>query len=497
MKKNVSTQNLSVDRVSEEIINSQDQIETLVLTNDKDYLEAYFDICRIYRLKRVILNKLKTKHSQLEVTEKEGFKSRTTILNNRIQRQETIFWQKVEDGQKCGVKFAIEEIAAKYKLDLFEKKLLLFFLYLEYFAIEKNVCMEDELLCIFDTENSVLSRMRNMKYFMAGSILYKEKLLCREFNSNSNSARVKIALSSKALDIVSMVLNGEECLGVETEKKDEKPLSSETIGYIKEPEYKFEDVKLSEETKEKVIFFLQTLKNDSLEKFGMSQRIKKGIGTAFLFFGPPGTGKSMLAEAVAAYVGKKVLVVEYPKIMDRWVGATDKNITRIFRSAEDEDLVVLLDEADTLFYNRSFAFEEHDIRFVNEMLQELEKFKGIIILTTNMDVLLDPALERRLSLKIKFELPSKELRLKIWQSHISDKVKLAEGVSFEMLAEKYDFAGGNIKNAVLNAFRKMISRSSETLTLEDLIFGANLEREGMFNPQTKRNVMGFSTSELI
>ena len=218
--------------------------------------------------------------------------------------------------------------------------------------------------------------------------------------------------------------------------------------------YKFEDVKLSEAAKEKVVFFLQAIKNNSLEKLGVSQRIKNGIGTAFLFFGPPGTGKSMLAEAVASYVGKKVLVVEYPKIMDRWVGTTDKNIARIFRSAEEENLVVLLDEADTLFYNRSFACQEHDIRFVNEMLQELEKFKGIIILTTNMDVLLDPALERRLSLKVKFELPSKELRLKIWQSHIPDKVKLAEGVNFEMLAAKYDFSGGNIKNAVLNAIQE-------------------------------------------
>ena len=125
------------------------------------------------------------------------------------------------------------------------------------------------------------------------------------------------------------------------------------------------------------------------------------------------------------------------------------------------------------------------------MLQELERFKGIIILTTNMDVLLDPALERRLSLKVKFELPSKELRHKIWQSHIPDKVKLAEGVNFEMLATKYDFSGGNIKNAVLNAFRKLASRNSDTLTLEDLIFGANLEKDGMFNSKSQRGIIGF------
>ena len=303
-----------------------------VLSSDKEYLEVYFDICQLYLLKRSILNKLKGTGSRLELSGKERFKSRIAVLNNRIQKQEDAFWQKAEDGKKHGVKFTIEEIAAKYKLDLFEKRLLLFFLYLEYFAIEKNVCMEDELLYIFDVEDSLLSRMRNMKYFMHGSILLKERLFCREYNSNSHSARVQIMLSSKALDIVSAALNGGVCVEAETDKIKE-PLGSETIGYVKDPEYKLEDVKLSEEAKEKVVFFLQSLKNNSLEKLGVSQKIKKGLGTAFLFFGPPGTGKSMLAESVAAYVGKKVLVVEYPKIMDRWVGATDKNITRIFRSA--------------------------------------------------------------------------------------------------------------------------------------------------------------------
>lgn len=458
------------------------------ITNDREYLEAYFETCRIYQLKRVILRKLKDKRAKLGVTYKEYFKSRIAVLNNRLQKQETIFWQKAEEAQKTGARLAIEEISAKFKLDLFEKKLLLFFLYLEYLAIEKNICTEDELLCIFDTENSVLSRMRNMRYFKSDSILIKKELICRDFKSSSGSARVEIALSSKALDIVSMVLSGGECPAGEARKSS----SSETIGYVKEPEYKFEDVKLSEKSIDKIIFFLRVIKGESLEMLGASQRIKKGLGTAFLFFGPPGTGKSMLAEAVAAYVGKKVLVVEYPKIMDRYVGVTDKNITRIFKSAEDENLVVLLDEADTLFYNRSFAYEEHDIRFVNEMLQELERFKGIIILTTNMDVLLDPALERRLSLKVKFELPSRDLRLKIWQSHIPDKVKLAEGVNFEMLAARYDFSGGNIKNAVLNAFRKMASRNEGILTMDDLIFGASLEQEGMFSLKAHRKLAGFS-----
>ena len=468
----------------------------LILQNDKDYLEQYFKLCRIYQEKRLILNKLKESHSKLQalgeiseplIDDTVQLNKRILELDDEVKKGEGIFWDNVDMMRQNGAKFVIEDISSQYKLEIFEKRVLLFLLFLEYFEIDKNVCTEDELLAIFDIEKSVLSRMRNFKYFMSGSALTKNRLITREARRGCDYAKVECLLTGNALSIISKALNGESFIESEVFKSN----SSETIGYVKDPEYKFDDVELTEETKEKVVFFLQSLKNNSLEKLGVSQRIKKGLGSAFLFFGPPGTGKSMLAEAVASYVGKKVLVVEYPKIMDRFVGATDKNIARIFRSAEEEDLVVLLDEADTLFYSRSFALEEHDIRFVNEMLQELERFKGIIILTTNMDVLLDPALERRLSLKVKFELPSKEQRHKIWQSHIPDKIRLAEGVNFKMLATKYDFSGGNIKNAVLNAFRKLASRNSDTLTLEDLIFGANLEKDGMFNVKSKRDIIGF------
>ncbi|MFH1621615.1 MAG: ATP-binding protein [Candidatus Omnitrophota bacterium] len=489
MSETVSICNPTSNKILEENIDSQNREVVLSLANDKEYLESYFDICRIYRIKRVILRKIENKRSKFEVSEKKGFDGRIGILNNRIKSLEAVFWKNVEKGQKHGVKFSIEEIFAKFNLDLFEKRLLLFFLYLEYFAIEKNLCMEDELLRIFDTENSVLFRMRNIRYFNSDATLIKKALLGKDYNTRGENARVKIGLSTKALNIVSTALNGGEISSMEADKTS----NSETIGYVKEPEYRFDDIKLSEEIVEKVIFSLQTIKGNNLEKLGVSQKIKKGLGTAFLFYGPSGTGKSMLAEAVAEYVGKKVLVVEYPKIMGRYLGETDKNITRIFKSAEEENLVVLLDEADTLFYNRSFAMEEHDIRFVNEMLQELERFKGIVVLTTNMDVLIDPALERRLSLKIKFDFPSKDLRLKIWRSHLPDNIKMAEGINFEMLAAKYDFSGGNIKNAVLNAFRRMSSKNIETLTLDDLIFGANLEKEGMFSEKNRGKIVkGFS-----
>jgi SpoVK/Ycf46/Vps4 family AAA+-type ATPase len=348
--------------------------------------------------------------------------------------------------------------------------------------------MEDDLLLLFDLENSVLSRMAYFKYFSSNAALFENSLLYRDGRKNLCSARMEISLSNTALKLLSEGLNGEKMEFDGQKKELSSDFDSVGVGYVKDPEYTMDDVLLKDDIKDKVKLFLDAFRDNKLEAIGIKERIKKGLGTVFLFYGPPGTGKSMLAEAIAKYVNKKILMVEYPKIMERWVGATDKNISNIFKVAEKDSLVVVLDEADTLFYNRAFAFQEHDIRFVNEMLQELERFNGMIILTTNMTELLDQALERRVSLKVKFENPNKEARFKIWQSHLPKKLKVSDDVDFNFLANKYDFAGGNIKNAVLNAIRKMVSRNDDTLLMQDLIFGADMEKDGMYSALHKEPI---------
>jgi len=126
------------------------------------------------------------------------------------------------------------------------------------------------------------------------------------------------------------------------------------------------------------------------------------------------------------------------------------------------------------------------------MLQELERFEGVSVLTTNMDILLDQALERRVSLKVKFEEPGEEIRYGIWESHIPKTINLSGDVDFEILARKYDFSGGYIKNAVLNALRRIALRKQNILTMEDLVFGADVEKQGMFSRQKKQAVLGFA-----
>jgi AAA+ superfamily predicted ATPase len=466
-----------------------------IFADDKEYLEEYFNVCEVLSRKRALLLKFDEseyrRRRPLSPEDKRRLNEKIAELNGRIREMDEAFWDKAQKSVDAGKKFAAEEMSEHYGLDLFERKVLLFFLYLEFCQIGKNVCSEDELLGIFDLEPSVIFRMKNMRHFNHDMPLLKNQVIYRDFKRVMASAKAEYALSNKAIGIFSRLVSGE---AVEWGPADalDQDASFDNVGCVKTPECTLNDIVLKSEIKEKITLFLDAFRDSTFEKLGVAGKIKKGTGLNFLFYGPPGTGKSMLAEAIAAYLGKRILIVEASKIMDRWVGATDKNISSIFRQAKQGDFVVILDEADSLLYSRSYADHEHDIRFVNVMLQELERYQGVIVLTTNMDILLDQALERRLALKVQFEAPDKKMLADIWKVHIPGNVALAGDVDFNELARRYDFTGGNIKNAILNSMRRIGSRKDNNLTMEDLIFGADLEKEGMFTKKKDRSIKGFS-----
>ncbi len=460
-------------------------IESDLLIGDKQYVEGYFNICELYHRKRTILKESK---DNLDVSELSG-------LNSAIKEQEALFWQGVQDALSKGVKFALERAALLYGLDAFEKRVLLYFLYLELCHISENLCSEDTLLKIFDLDGSLIWKMRAFKYFSRDGNLVKYRILRETYNNNGVSATVNFGISSDILNTFSRMVNGDFVETRPVKKKKKRDLSDcEAVGSTKEPKYCLESVKLSTDIKEKIHFFLSALQDKSLNDLGIDETIKSGKGFVCLFYGPSGTGKSMLAEAIAKSLNKKLLVVEFPKITSRWYGETDKNIAAIFKSAKEHNLVICIDEADSLLYNRNFAGQEHDIRFVNIMLGEIERFDGEMILTTNMDNLLDPALERRVSLKIKFDLPNEKIRTEIWRSHIPSKVTLAQDVDFTILARQFKFSGGYIKNSVHNALRRIAQDKRYTVTMDDLFFGAQIEQDGIFVKENKNKIGFFATS---
>ena len=147
-------------------------------------------------------------------------------------------------------------------------------------------------------------------------------------------------------------------------------------------------------------FFGEPLLNASISVakttyFGAIKIMPYGTGVTMIFAGPPGTGKTATSEALAYELGKPLLVADYSQIQNCFVGQTEKNIVQIFQEAHLQNAVLLWDEADAMFTSRDFAYRGFEIRDTNVILQEVEKFDGVCILTSNRITSLDEALERR------------------------------------------------------------------------------------------------------
>jgi len=224
------------------------------------------------------------------------------------------------------------------------------------------------------------------------------------------------------------------------------------------PERTLADVVLPAQTRRMLERALAQVRNHTLifNRWGLGERHTSGRGLAFNFAGPPGTGKTICAEAIAHTLGMKLLVVDYAEAESMWFGQTPKNIVGTFRAAAEQNAVLFFDEADAIATRRSAGLPlPHDRESnltVNVLLRELEAFNGIVIFATNLAANFDPAFERRIRTHVLFEMPGAEERAQIWELQIHPKkTPLAPDVDFRRLAERYAVSGGDIKNAVIKA----------------------------------------------
>ncbi|MDT9684997.1 ATP-binding protein [Streptomyces sp. TRM76323] len=202
----------------------------------------------------------------------------------------------------------------------------------------------------------------------------------------------------------------------------------------------------------------------------------RGRGVLGLFAGESGTGKTLSAEVVAAELGLDLYVVQLSSVVDKYVGETEKNLERIFTEADRTDAVLLFDEADSVFGKRSEVKDAHD-RYANMesayLLQRLESFDGIAVLTTNLRANIDEAFTRRLDLVIDFPFPDAEQRLALWR-HALARVPCADGTDAGACARDFELAGGSIRSAVVTAAYAAAGRGGP-VTTADLLEGARRE----------------------
>lgn len=202
----------------------------------------------------------------------------------------------------------------------------------------------------------------------------------------------------------------------------------------------------------------------------------RGRGVLGLFAGESGTGKTLSAEVVAAELGLDLYVVSLSSIMDKYVGETEKNLERVFSEADRTDAVLLFDEADAVFGKRSEVKDAHD-RYANMesayLLQRLESFDGIALLTTNLRANIDEAFTRRLDLVVDFPFPDAGQRLALWRHSLS-RVPCADGIDAHAVARDFELAGGSIRSAVVTAAYAAADRGGPVGTA-DLLEGARRE----------------------
>ncbi|MBT3155538.1 ATP-binding protein [Streptomyces sp. CHD11] len=202
----------------------------------------------------------------------------------------------------------------------------------------------------------------------------------------------------------------------------------------------------------------------------------RGRGVLGLFAGESGTGKTLSAEVVAAELGLDLYVVSLSSIVDKYVGETEKNLERVFSEADRTDAVLLFDEADAVFGKRSEVKDAHD-RYANMesayLLQRLESFDGIALLTTNLRANIDEAFTRRLDLVVDFPFPDAGQRLALWRHSLS-RVPCEDGIDAHEVAREFELAGGSIRSAVVTAAYAAADRGGP-VTTADLLEGARRE----------------------
>ena len=223
------------------------------------------------------------------------------------------------------------------------------------------------------------------------------------------------------------------------------------------PRRSFDDVILPPATRQSLEQALTHVTRHDLifNRWGLGERHPTSLALAFNFAGAPGTGKTICAEAIAHALGRRLLIVRYAEVESMWMGETPKNIVAAFRLARKENAVLLFDEADAIASRRSSSLDHSLVRenntVISVLLQELERFTGVVIFATNLAANFDPAFERRIRTHVLFEMPGVDEREQIWRVQMHPRTPLASDVDFRTLAQQFEASGGDIRNAVLKA----------------------------------------------
>ena len=239
----------------------------------------------------------------------------------------------------------------------------------------------------------------------------------------------------------------------QTAQPDQQP---EEIFVPVAPKFSFDDIILPERVHEQILNAADYAENSKVvfENWGLSETHKLSKRIGINLYGEPGTGKTMVAHAIAKHLNRKIIVVNYADIESKYVGETPKNIRKVFEAGKRTGSIIFFDEADAILSKRVTNMTQAVDVSVNQtrsvMLMLMNEYQDFIIFATNFISNFDPAFMRRISMHVKFELPDENCRCLLWKKYIPSK--LPTDLDAADIAKKFDgISGSDISNAVLNA----------------------------------------------
>ena len=429
-------------------------------TDHLEYLQDQFDMISL-------LHKI--------ATYKQGFADNTLSIG-RLKNKLTLLTKRIEERVKMTkTPIVVEEFFKEKGLDEKEQRIFLALLKEEYSGGEgqfrdMNTLIE---LISFDEYEKIKNRALledGARLITEGIIDYEEIL--NMFGGVSRSFYLQE-------EVMQRIIHPKKKKKVTKLKLDALVKEQDIFEYLK-PETTLDDVVLHPKTRETLNNVVKQVDKEvfkKLREWGIKDK-RKSIDARIIFYGAAGTGKTMTAMSLAKTLKKPILSFDCSKILSMYVGESEKNVRRIFDDFRElstkakVEPILLLNEADQFLSSRSEGAGSSADKMHNQMqnifLEQIERFEGILIATTNLLGNIDKAFSRRFNYKIEFKKPGRKQRLRLWQFMLPEKADYAEDFDVEALA-KYELTGGQINLVIRNTAYKVAVREESVFNNRDFL----------------------------
>ncbi|MCX2683503.1 ATP-binding protein [Campylobacter sp. MIT 21-1685] len=432
---------------------------------------------------------LKDEFLRIELYERLSFiKANRSSLKAQIKAYEKYIAQCLKKSKFYNV---LGDIFKEYKLESKEQIIFLALLKEEYlFSNDNSIIRELDSLLALISEND-LEKRKNRKFLEEGARLLN-LIEYDEYLNNFGDITKSFFISDEILE---RIIHFEPKQGKKI--KIETALKEQDIFELIEPNTDINDVIMPSNTKELLHSILKQLDKKVVERLHLwGIKKSKNIEAKIIFYGPPGTGKTLSALSMAKSMKKNVLSFDCSKILSKWVGESEQNVRKIFDTYKNivqtckQNPILLLNEADQFLSTRiqsSSGSDKMHNQMQNIFLEQIERFSGVIIATTNFLENLDSAFSRRFDYKIEFKKPDFGHRLKMWEKFLPKNAEFETEFSLKTLA-KYELSGAQILMVVKNTALKAAVSKEGVFTMKDFIESIEKELHSSFDTS---KIVGF------